>query len=320
MTRTAPLCSTCQQRVSARGKQGLTCGSCNRSDHFDCLKITEESANAIISGDASYLCRSCKNKQRLSLSFVAVTTPAPTDKKIKKKTGTIPKKQASASSGQAKSKSTEPTASQSENPLGDTEVASLIAVIQNLQETIKSLESKLSLAFEKIEELQRQRPAKARAQQGVDKAKTKDFIISGVPKSLYKDPRSVAEKVLKTHDENIEVSESTLVKSLKPKDEKGTPVLLLTVLTDSAEHTALKKLRRRKLSGKDVSLDECGDIFVNESLPSRVYQLFRKARKLKENGVQDNRILARKLEGSPIHQIRKSTDIQQLIDDNVIDK
>lgn len=67
-------CTVCKQSVSAKSKQGLTCGGCNKAQHFDCLKLTEEKKQAYLAGEA-YLCRPCHSKQRLSLSITASTPP-----------------------------------------------------------------------------------------------------------------------------------------------------------------------------------------------------------------------------------------------------
>lgn len=310
MGRSTPLCHTCQQRVSAKGDQGLTCGSCTRADHFKFLKLSEAKKTAILSGEQCYLCDSCKNKQRLSLSFVADTSP-----KAKKVTRSVSVKTVGSSlnskAGPSKAK-VNPV--QEKTTSGDeTLVSTLLATVQALTETVKNLEKKLEQALSQ----QKQRP------NGSDKVKSPksrlvSFTINGVPEKKYKDPREIVEKVIKTIDHTNTLDSSAVVKKLSSKDNARPPVILISLNSDSESLSTLKQLKRRKLSGQDIDIPNCEQIFVNESYPTQVYKLLKEAKKLKQHGyrfvwVQNNRVLVRLEENSPVVQIKDTNHLESII-------
>lgn len=305
MGRAAPLCHSCQQRVSARGDQGLTCGSCQRADHFKCLKLSEEKKSAILSGDQSYLCVSCKGKQRLSLSFVATTTPTnnksgPTKAKVTHSESSVqPKDNLIQGDGPSEIKQASSDASL---------ISALLTTIQALNETIKRLELKLEQASNQ--------PRHQQTKTDTKEPRVISFTVHGVADNKYKDPREVVEKILKVAEKTLDPTAT--VKKLPTKDSKRQPVILVSLKPDSDSVTVLKQLKRRKLSGSDINITNCDSIFVNESYPSRVYQLLREAKKLKQHGyrfvwVQNNRVLARTEENSPVIQIKDVEHVNTII-------
>lgn len=314
MGRLTPLCHTCQQKVSKKGDQGLTCGSCNRSDHFKCLRLTEEKKSAILLGDQCYLCVSCKNKQRLSLSLVA-DTPPKVKKVSKPPSGSAPDQSSTSVSNtkagppKAKVSPTEEKTSSANDDL----ISSLLATIQTLTETVKKLEAKLEQAFNHQNHRQKNT---TKAKPLTDRRVS--FTINGVPEKKYKDPREIVEKVIKATDHSLELDSTTVVKKLTSKSNSRTPVILVSVKPDSTNLATLKQLKRRKLTGQDIDIPNCEQIFVNESYPSQVYKLLKEAKKLKQHGyrfvwVQNNRVLARVEEKSPVIQIKDADHLNSVI-------
>lgn len=308
-----PLCSTCQQRVSAKGNPGLTCGGCDRSDHFTCLKIklTDEKKEAIAAGTESYLCTKCKNKQRLSLSIVVATPPT-------KGKGNVKKPNSNESDKAGGSKQTEPETSVTVTD--ETLISTLVATIQTLNQTIKNLESKLQNAFDQIGKLQRQSNGDKKSQPKKDKAapKTRSFTINGVPEGSSGDPKATVEKILKTADPSNELEPTVTVRKLTSKDKTRPSAILVTGISSSKNLSTLDQLKRRKIAGSDIGIEDCPKIFINESYPSQVYKLFKAAKVLRNHGykfiwIKDNRVLARTTDNAPVIQIKSIEQLDSLV-------
>lgn len=303
MTRSAPNCRTCQQKVTARGKQGLTCGGCNRSDHFECIKVTEKRKSAILSGVESYLCTQCKTKQRLSLSIVASPQTSGSTSTAKK----------NHANHQEQYSTSEPIAEKAK----EDQMTTLLSIISSLQESVKGLEQKLELALQQFETLKRSKDT-ATAKTG-DQEKYINFTINGVSTECSSDPASTVVQIGKVVESTFELCTTSKVKKILPNlKNKDHPTIFVSVRRGSKNHEVLKTLRRRKLSGKDLGFKDSKRIYINESYPAQTYTLLREANKLKAKGyqfvwVQDNRVLSRRAEGERIEQIRDSKHVQDLL-------
>lgn len=285
------ICTTCSKKVTPKAHPGISCAGCQKTQHFACLNLTPEKKENYINGKDNYLCVQCKAKHRRSLSFT-VETPSP---------------RRASSTNQPGPSTTQPD-----------QLLALTSIIDTLKDTVASLESKLTEALNEIAALksEREKPHKKRDQ--TNPIKTKSYTISGVPESAYSEPRTVVEKVLKTIDNSVELCSSAVVRKLTPKDKTLHPILLIDLKSDSTNCSILDQLKRRKLSGKDVDIEVCEKVFVNDSLPSRVYQLYKKAKQLKQKGyrfvwVKDNRVLVRIAEKASVLQIKDSDQVDKLL-------
>lgn len=327
----APLCGTCQLRVSAKGNPGLTCGSCERSDHFTCLKITDAKKNAILAGEESYLCSKCRSKQRLSLSIVA--TPTPTKEK-NKSTAPAPDKQVSINSNntdKSRQPILKPSASTATGVPADKTptsneslVSTLLATIQTLNETIKSLERKLQFAFDQINRLQQQpiqnnnKPQPNTSTKSDTTPKPRSFTINGIPEADSKEPKEVVKRILQTVDPSNELDPAVTIRKIPSKDKSRPPPILVSCTLSSKNFNTLNSLKRRRITGSDIGIENCENIFINESYPSQVYKLFKEAKRLRGYGykfiwIKDNRILNRTAESAPVTQIESIDQLKQLI-------
>lgn len=325
MPRSIPKCTICSQNVSARQKEGLTCGACNKSQHFECLKISSEKRDAILNSDCCYLCTNCKNKQRLSLSIVAtIPEPAKSTKSTKSTKATAP--QPTASSSKEKSTTqllpTTPTVDINNSAVLN---ASLLEVVLTLQKTVESLNSRLNEALDQIATLTRaqsqgtsQAPSKSRSPQQSNQQSSSfaSYSVTGIPPDHKSDAKSIVNRIFKTADSNSQLSSSTRVRQLPIRNEKST--ILITVEKDSPNHQLLKEIRRKNFSGSDFSINGTEKIFINESHPSQLYQLFKKTKQLKLKGyrfvwIQSGRVLVKETENSKIIHIRNLDSLDSII-------
>lgn len=83
----------------------------------------------------------------------------------------------------------------------------------------------------------------------------------------------------------------------------------------------MKTFKRRRLAGTDFNFSKSTNIYINESHPAPVYNLFKKARTLKTKGfkfvwIKDDRVLVRKAEGEKVLQIKDLAHIDTIIAEN----
>ena len=115
-------CTVCNLRITRTRKEGLTCSVCFKSQHFQCLELTEEKRNDLLSGKINFLCTSCESKRRRSSNLHATATPE------------VTKKVASST---------------------DKSLALLLASIDGLKEMVRNIESKTTDALLQIEALKK---------------------------------------------------------------------------------------------------------------------------------------------------------------------
>lgn len=335
MPRLTPKCSICSANVSAKQKEGLTCGACNKSQHFDCLKISATKRDALlralVKGESSYLCTTCNSKQRLSLSIVA-TTPGPAQSTRAAKSTKAPVTRPTTSPPGTSTKSSSATSTE-EPPAGNPTAlyTSLLEVISTLQRTVDNLSTRLNEAFDQIAVLTQaqatlttttsQPPSKStrepnRALQDRRSPSPAVFSISGIPPKHQSDAKSIVTRIFKTADPSSQLSSSTTIKRLPTRNNQAN--ILVSVEKDSPNHRLLKEIRRKKFSGSDFELDDTDQIFINESHPSQLYQLFKKTKILKSKGyrfvwIQSGRVLVKETEDSKIVHIKDLNHLNYII-------
>lgn len=229
MARSSPPCATYQQKVTARGKQGLVCSGCDQARHFECINITEERKQAILSGAECYLCSKCKSKQRLSLSFVASLPAAP--KPDKKATVSASANSNATSKTSTSSKvAVAPVTTLSDPNEGKLLVSKLLEEVNSLKNLVKALEDKLSVALS--------RPANPTS--SVNKVKpnsavtnVKHFSLNGVAAEDLEDNKALRDKVshiVKSLDDKFELETSTTIKRLPAKPGGKSNTILISVI------------------------------------------------------------------------------------------
>lgn len=293
-SKTSPNCAECNLKVTSRGKQGLTCASCDKAHHFDCLKISETRKSAILSGKDNYLCPQCKSRHRLSLSQVASTPVAP--RQVEK-------------------------ASAAATPEAEPQLTTLLAVIATLQKTVESLEERLTTALAQIDLLKvgstppaaTKRPPTATNQGG-----SKDYTLNGVEQEEGEDLSAKVTKVLQSVDNPFVLDSRAALRRLPSKSDSRPATILITVPTESSNSKTLLKAKRRALVGKDVGLNSSEKIYINESLSQSTYKLFRKARELKTKGykfvwVNNDRVLLRRTEGQKVEHLKNERQLFEII-------
>lgn len=307
MVQAAKFCLVCKDRVAARGKPGLVCGGCQKSQHFECIKdLTEEAKDAYVSGKNNYLCSQCKSKHRASLSAV-VTPQQPTNAGNSKKDKPVPVIDLD----------------QSRVDKGDSEqVSTLLAVIKTLTSTVDTLNSQLastqSQLAQALSEIERLKSNNIADKKRVV-ASEKTFTVNGVVAKEGEDLKQIVTDVIQHTDPDFVLEPTTVVERVKPKQPTAAPTILVKVKNDpsSANLKSFHKIKRRLVKGKDVGLDESDKIFVNESFPKATYDLYKKARSLINHGykfvwVQEGRVLVRENEGGKVVRITSESQINSL--------
>lgn len=296
-----PTCTICNKKVAARGKQGLSCGGCESAQHFNCLKLPAERKELYLSGKENYLCVKCKTKHRRSLSFVANTSEQPKDLNA-----TTSEHSKDLNASKASDTQTQDS----------TNIASLLLVIEKLQRSVEQLENRLGSALDEIRSLKQNQSSNTVVEKPLDRASDKkDFTINGLVFSEGEDLRAIVNQVVQSADKSFELDPSTTVKRLPAKKTTPCPTVLISVRGKNFE--ILKKIRRRAVVGKDIGLNFCDKIYINESHSPATYRLFKEARILKSKGykfvwVQEDKVLLRK-EGHRIEHLKSQAHLESIL-------
>lgn len=319
MGKPAPICEKCKTKVTARGKQGLTCVGCATSIHFECMSITETRKKAYLTNKECYTCGTCKSKHRLSLSIVADTSV------VGESVGGQSATKLPSTTSAANNKTVN-TCTCKHDSTNDNQIANLTAVVSSLQSVVQSLQQALTGALKEIASLKQDNKTRVNRPTNTSKndptsttASKRDFTVNGIPKDLATDPTAVVTNILKTLDNNFTLHPNTKITPLPTKSqEEQTSTIIISTEVTSENCKLLDRNVRKKFEPVDFNLVSDKPIYINESHPKRLYQLYKSATKLFDKGfkyvwIQRGRVLARKTDGEKITQIRDLNHIEELL-------
>lgn len=140
--------------------------------------------------------------------------------------------------------------------------------------------------------------------------------VSGIPQVDGEDLDTIASSIVNALDASI--TESIVKCERLSAKEPSNSVLVLTMKDDVSLNFLVKRARAMKPTGALIGGDAATRIFVNEKLPTALYQLLREARELRSHGYkfvwsQYGKVLARKAEGERASIIRNKSDLQILM-------
>lgn len=334
MTRgAAPPCETCNQRVLARKKPGVTCVGCLKAQHFDCLSIPLEDQSDYTANIKVYHCKTCKTKHRMSMTFVAspTTTTKTTSATTSANTSRTAAK-ANTTVGGIPTPTPTPTVPEP-TPLAESylqQTNHLLAIITSLQETVKNLETKLESALDEIRYFKesgqtncsnnKKHSTKRRTplHRGSSDPKTRTFSINGLVRKDTENIREVVSQLITKLDVNFELADDTRITELPNAKLNSPSTILVSADKDSVNVKTFVSIKGKKLDPNLLGLKDCKALHFNENHPSAAYKLYKEAKLLKSNGykfvwIQAGRVLARQEPGGKITQVKDHEHLSQLI-------
>lgn len=293
-------CSTCKQNITSVRKPGIQCIGCKKSYHYTCVKIdSPEEKQKYVTSEKIFLCANCSRAHRQSIGNISIVNVTITSPNTSRKSSNQPINKPPITTGSNTTKDLERT-------------------IKELQEALASLTEQLKAAREDIQLLKNQissAPKYNSAAESEAKTKSVFFTVNGIPESDGEDVRNTVETVIGAKAGSFCLDETTEVRRLASKSNNHHAILIVVKL-GSTQYDALLKARGHQ-RGADLGLN-CGSVYVNESVSSGTYQLFKAAKQLKQKGYQfiwlrENKVFARRAKGSNRIHIKDDGVLKTLI-------
>lgn len=340
----AKLCSksSCNKLIQANHHL-IKCERCDKIYHKKCSGLSETQWKQFQSGEMLFNCPSCKLRRRSSvITPTSASTLSPTvisrtitddrsltedDSNSVSIAGDEISKKVSLSSINNTIRDMEKSLSDLSDSITDIEVSikkleCQMKEIGDLKEENVRLRNKITIIERRLSDMETnngKKEVKQRTHVQITNKTSYKLTIGGIDVVTGENIKQLCGKVFGKLGLQIDVNKDiTECCRLKPNNTTTIPVIVVELASKQHLDLILKASAQTEVNNMDFGRDNDRRVYINEKLSTSCYVLLKEAKKLRDFGykfvwARNNRVLARKVEGSRVIQITDSSDIVNLM-------